>query len=255
MLINSPWIQNEIVYDGKGCKLGDNLPSARKVQEWLILHGFGVSVDGVYGPATQRAVREFQEKNSLPADGVVDSATFDALVAPLQRVLSPLPAAPTFGAMMVAYARQHLTEHPLEVGGQNRGPWVRLYMEGNEGEQWAWCAGFVSFIMRQAADTLQTSLPVTPTFSCDELASRARKGGIFIPGADLTNPPSQLSPGSIFIHRTASAEWSHTGIVVESQPETFVTMEGNTNDEGSREGYEVCKRIRSYGNMDFIAIP
>jgi hypothetical protein len=32
------------------------------------------------------------------------------------------------------------------------------------------------------------------------------------------------------------------------------TIEGNTNDDGSAEGYEVCARTRSYTNMDFILL-
>lgn len=32
------------------------------------------------------------------------------------------------------------------------------------------------------------------------------------------------------------------------------TIEGNTNDDGSREGYEVCARTRDYNEMDFIKI-
>jgi len=254
MLINSTWIQHEIGYDGKGCKRGDNLPAVRKVQEWLILHGIGVAVDGNFGPATQRAVKAFQEKHAISVNGIVNSDTFSALTAPLQRALSPLAGAPTLGETMIACAEQHLREHPLEVGGQNRGPWVRLYMEGNEGKEWAWCAGFACFIMRQAVEALQTLLPVHPTFSCDELASRSRTSGIFVSGEHLTEPTTELTPGSIFLHRSTSKDWTHTGIVVDLQPETFVTIEGNTNDEGSREGYEVCKRIRGYDNMDFIKI-
>jgi hypothetical protein len=34
----------------------------------------------------------------------------------------------------------------------------------------------------------------------------------------------------------------------------FETIEGNTNDDGSREGYEVCRRFRSYQKTDFILI-
>lgn len=36
----------------------------------------------------------------------------------------------------------------------------------------------------------------------------------------------------------------HTGIVISVQSDTITTIEGNSNDEGSREGYEVCKRTR-----------
>jgi hypothetical protein len=46
----------------------------------------------------------------------------------------------------------------------------------------------------------------------------------------------------------------HTGIVLEANNDFYHTIEGNTNDEGSREGYEVCKRIRGYKKKDFILI-
>jgi hypothetical protein len=32
------------------------------------------------------------------------------------------------------------------------------------------------------------------------------------------------------------------------------TIEGNTNDEGSREGHEVCARTRGYDGEDFVLI-
>jgi hypothetical protein len=36
----------------------------------------------------------------------------------------------------------------------------------------------------------------------------------------------------------------HTGIVERVVGTKIHTIEGNTNDEGSREGYEVCRRKR-----------
>ncbi|BCS53130.1 peptidoglycan-binding protein [Geobacter sp. SVR] len=249
-----PWLQREITCVGKGLKRGDHVPDVRKVQEWLTLHDFGVAIDGDFGPATERAVMAFQQKNDLSGNGVVDQGTFAALTAPLQRVLSPPSAAPTLGAMMLACAGQHLEEHPREVGGQNRGPWVRLYMEGNEGQEWAWCAGFTCFIMRQAADALPAKLPVKPTFSCDELAARARAAGIFVSGMHLTDPVSQLTPGSIFLNRKSVTDWTHAGLVTAVHNDTFESIEGNTNDAGDREGYEVCRRIRGYDNKDFVRI-
>ncbi len=253
MGFNYPWATREIGFSGD-CKRGDKLPSVRPVQEWLTLQGFGVTVDGDFGPATERAVKAFQGKNSVAANGVVDLATHGLLTAPMLRVLAPLAAAPGLGQMMVAYAEQHLTEHPCEVGGQNRGPWVRLYMEGNEGKEWAWCAGFACFIMRQSADTLNVPLPVKSTFSCDELASRARSVGLFLSGLHLTDPQQQLTPGSIFLNRKTTTDWTHTGLVTAVHEETFDTIEGNTNDAGDREGYEVCRRVRSYDSKDFILI-
>lgn len=254
MSFEYPWLKKELSFDGVGCRRGDKLPLVRKTQEWLTLQGLGVMVDGEFGPATEAALKAFQVKNSLPVDGVVNLETFTSLTAPLLRALKHLPAAATMGQMVVGYATQHLAERPREVGGQNRGPWVRLYMEGNEGKDWAWCAGFACFILRQAAKTLQTTLPVKPTFSCDELASRARSAGIFLSGLHLTDPVNQIAPGSIFLNRKSRTDWVHTGIVTVVHDETFETIEGNTNDAGEREGYEVCRRSRSYGAMDFIII-
>jgi hypothetical protein len=35
----------------------------------------------------------------------------------------------------------------------------------------------------------------------------------------------------------------------------YSTVEGNTNDEGSADGYEVCQRMRSLTKKDFIRFP
>ena len=59
---------------------------------------------------------------------------------------------------------------PSDVGGENRGPWVRLYMDGRDGKEWLWCAGFVCFILRQACAALDQPLPFPGTVSCDVLA-------------------------------------------------------------------------------------
>lgn len=56
------------------------------------------------------------------------------------------------------------------VGGQNRGPWVRLYMKGHEGPDLPWCAGFVSFVTSQAAQAFDTRLEIPYTVSCDVIA-------------------------------------------------------------------------------------
>ena len=45
--------------------------------------------------------------------------------------------------------------------------------------------------------------------------------------------------------RCDEMDWTHTGIVTKVEGKMVHTIEGNTNDEGSREGFEVCQRIRN----------
>jgi len=235
-------------------KKGIRGKKVRPIQEWLCFQGFGLKVDGGFGSATDYAVREFQKREGLTVDGIVGNNTFTSLIKPMKDALKEISKGnKSLGQMVVAYARQHLKQHPREIGGQNKGPWVRLYMKGDEGEAWPWCAGFVSFILKQACDTLGVSLPIGTSFSCDILATNAKGKKIFLKKPDVTDR-KKITPGSFFLERRTSTDWTHTGIVVDAEDTVFLTMEGNTNDEGSREGYEVCSRIRGYTNKDFILI-
>lgn len=48
----------------------------------------------------------------------------------------------------------------------------------------------------------------------------------------------------------------HTGFIEKIEGDTLHTIEGNTNDTGSREGYEVCRRYRKIkACKGFIRIP
>jgi hypothetical protein len=162
-----------------------------------------------------------------------------------QRLVSSVSVAD--GALQ--YARAHLEQHPREVGGPNGGPWVRLYMHGREGR---WCAGFVSFILHQAVESLQVIPPVAGSASCDSLAAQARSCGRFLSEAEARQVT--IGAGSIFLVRKSMSDWTHTGFVVESRQDDFGTIEGNTNDEQSPEGYEVCALSRGYARKDFIML-
>ena len=56
-------------------------PSVRELQERLRTKGFlRVRADGVFGPATEAAVKAAQRQYKLPADGIVGPATWEALL-------------------------------------------------------------------------------------------------------------------------------------------------------------------------------
>jgi len=222
------------------------------IQEWLSLNGIGVVPDRDFGAATDLAVREFQRKVRLDDDGIVGQDTFAALVRPMQSVLEELPPVQVLGHMVAAYAKLHLKSSPREIGGQNKGPWVRLYMDGKEGENWPWCAGFACFVLKQACRTMGVPLPITTSVSCDSLAASAKEKGLFMAGAGLDR--QKVRPGMFFLNRRTPTDWTHVGIVIKTDKDVFMTIEGNTNDEGSREGYEVCRRVRNFSKKDFIRI-
>lgn len=246
------WVMNSDLILDKNYKRGSKGKKVKLIQEWLALNGYGVVVDGDFSAATEFAVRQFQKKKNLKPDGVVGKNTFAALISPMTFVLDEQSPKSMLGNTLVAYANRHRKQSPREIGGQNKGPWVRLYMNGNEGAQWAWCAGFVCFLLQQACKAKQMSLPIAPSFSCDSLAASAKQKGLFLAEKNLDR--STIKPGMFFLNRRTTTDWTHVGIVIEAGDEVFMTIEGNTNDEGSREGYEVCRRIRGYAKKDFIAI-
>lgn len=52
----------------------------RWIQERLVAHGYTPGlIDGIFGPRTETAVREFQQRAGLPIDGVVGTRTRSAL--------------------------------------------------------------------------------------------------------------------------------------------------------------------------------
>lgn len=51
----------------------------KHIQERLVIHGYKVSVDEIYGPKSAKAVEKFQKANGLPVTGIVDDATMAAL--------------------------------------------------------------------------------------------------------------------------------------------------------------------------------
>ena len=71
---SDPYVQTAVLR--QGAKGGEVKELQRRLKQWGYYKG---SVDGVYGPQTVEAVKYFQRKNGLKADGVAGKATYAAL--------------------------------------------------------------------------------------------------------------------------------------------------------------------------------
>ncbi len=258
------YIRKEITAPKKTLRNGSRGNSVKQVQEWLQYHKCRTAIDSAYGPATASCVKDFQKIKKLEQTGIVDKTTWDKLVAPMTNALlrPKIKKNETAPATVHKIAEQHVKQHPQEIGGANCGPWVRLYCSGNEGIEWAWCAGFVSLIMQQAYFYRGEKAPIKGSVSCDSLAAQAKEKDLFVAGSSIKNnskPWSTFEGSCLFLRRRTDTDWTHTGIatIAEGSGEELVfhTIEGNTNDDGVREGYEACKRKRSFlkSNYDFIS--
>lgn len=70
----SPYVATAVLKQGSSG--GEVKELQRRLKQWGYYDG---EVDGVYGAATVQAVKLFQKKNGLTADGIAGRATFEAL--------------------------------------------------------------------------------------------------------------------------------------------------------------------------------
>lgn len=246
--LTTPRVARELTWE-RPLALGATGPDVRRLQEWLALRGFGTGIDGEYGPATGRCVADFTLAERLPLNAVASLEMLAALVAPMRRAFSFECDSRNLREAVVGVARQHAAQHPREMGGDNRGPWVRAYC-GRDGSDYAWCAGSALSIVFQACAIRDQAPPFAFTLGCDELAELARGATRF------THDPRTVRGGDLFLcyrgRANGSRDYFHTGIVTAMHADHVETIEGNTNDDGSANGYELVPRTRGLAGKDWV---
>ena len=122
-----------------------------------------------------------------------------------------------------------------ETGGFNRGPYVEMYLASVDlGPGYAWCAAFVSWCYQNAGVDAPRSGWV-PSYALKD--KRIYQRGKF----QLQKPQS----GDVFlIWYNSLNRPAHIGFVDEWNEDWVITVEGNTNDNGSREGDGVYRKRR-----------
>lgn len=151
---------------------------------------------------------------------------------------------------MTELAKQTILSAITQIGveevpkGSNAGTDVEKFLSSvGLGKGYSWCMAFVYWNVIQACLKLNVSNPLLKT------------GGVL---AQYNSPKNKKfvipQSGDIFIMDFGKGT-GHTGIVEYVLNDTIHTIEGNTNDDGSREGYEVCRRVRKTASIKgFIRI-
>lgn len=77
--VNGRNVDFDAIMHAGGAGAGGTDPDVVRAQQMLNALDYGLEVDGVHGPATDAAVRDFQTKHGLTVDGLIGPATLDAL--------------------------------------------------------------------------------------------------------------------------------------------------------------------------------
>lgn len=232
-----------------------------------------MTVDGDFGQQTLAAVKLFQartfdaEGKALSVDGVVGPTTWNALFskAPEVQPAATFALAPANDLLRkvidvaTAEEAEHIREQPP---GSNRGPRVDEYLRAagldpSKGS-YAWCASFVVWCFEKAARAMGLTSPVPRTGGVHDMWRKAGRAGFRrIPYDIAVGDPSQVRPGHVFFIDTGGGH-GHVGFVANRDGGNFLTIEGNTNELGGREGIGVFARTRpvrqaTLGFVEFCA--
>lgn len=150
-------------------------------------------------------------------------------------------------ALQIAQTQVGQTEKPL---GSNWGMPVQNYL-ASVGINFpaSWCMAFMYYCFDHAALQLGVTNPLFKTGGV--LAQYNNRRANLVAIDPLKPLQDQLLPGDIFIMRMEGGE-GHTGIIENLNGDTIHTIEGNTNNNGSREGTAVERKIR-YNKPPIIA--
>jgi hypothetical protein len=122
-----------------------------------------------------------------------------------------------------------------EHGGDNRGWEVEAILEAAGGKPGdPWCAALVYWIGTHA---LPGRWPLPRTTSCHELGEYARRRGMLV---------TQPGPGDVaLLWSGEKGRFHHTGFVTAALPGgRYASIEGNTNEDGSANGYATLRKER-----------
>jgi len=151
-------------------------------------------------------------------------------------------------ALQIAQTQIGQQEEPK---GTNRGPMIDKYLASvGLVPGYAWCQAFVHWCYEQAAQQLAQVNPVVKTAGVLDCWNRTAVQ-FKITKSEALQHPELLKPGYQFILSYGGGA-GHTGIILSVEGNIIHTIEGNSNNGGSREGYEVVMHRRGIDDKSVL---
>ena len=188
----------------------------------------------------KEVVKAVQKLLGVSADGVDGPVTWNAILAKLS-TKEPIASGSTIAEKMVSLAREEIGVS--EVDGSNCGPRVDEYkaatwLDADKG--WPWCAAFICWLVREAIEGEDVKFKRPRTAGAWDFENWAKQQ--ITNGVELRKPTNEdIKAGDIVVFT-----FSHIGLAVKDADSSgyVVTIEGNTNGAGSREGGSVLEKKR-----------
>ena len=134
----------------------------------------------------------------------------------------------------------------------NSGEMITKYLDAvGLGPGYAWCAAFIGYVYQEADIPYSGGTAWSPSWFPDKKVIYKRNTGV---GKDSLI--AVASPGDVFgIYFRSKQRIAHVGFVDVNAPGSnyVITVEGNTNDTGSREGDGVYRKYRLKSQIYKIA--
>ena len=181
-----------------------------------------------------------QKLLGVSADGADGPVTWNAILAKMS-TKNPIASGGSIAEKMVSLAREEIGVS--EVDGSNCGPRVDEYkaatwLDADKG--WPWCAAFICWLVREAIEGEDVKFKRPRTAGAWDFENWAKQQSTN--GVELRKPTNEdIKAGDIVVFT-----FSHIGLAVKDADSSgyVVTIEGNTNGAGSREGGSVLEKKR-----------
>ena len=188
----------------------------------------------------KEVVKAVQKLLGVSSDGADGPVTWNAILAKLS-TKNPVASGGSVAEKMVCLAREEIGVS--EVDGSNWGPRVDEYkaatwLDADKG--WPWCAAFICWLVREAIEGEDVKFKRPRTAGAWDFENWAKQQSTN--GVELRKPTNEdIKAGDIVVFT-----FSHIGLAVKDADSSgyVVTIEGNTNGAGSREGGSVLEKKR-----------